>query len=363
MSFSFLSGAPMTAARDTLIGRHVMPLVDAFVDVIEPVFSSRRSRTRLIAVADEDDGMSFYQVHGRTATFLGNGDGLRDRGERVVRRFRKGDVELRLPADKLVFASIKVPREALAYVPQIVESRLDRLTPWATEKLLYGFDASAKPGPDGQVDVAFAATSHDIAAPGLARIAAFGLTPSRVGPAADRIEQPLRIDLLRGSNETARNRHRRRLAFLATACLLVSLVVYAGSLIAQVSAAQRLADHQATLAQLRQQLVQSSGRVTGRQREVALLAEKKPENALFVLIDRLATIIPQDTFLDALDIGPAQIRIAGNSADASALIPLLEAEPGFSEAVFAAPVTRQEGGLDRFDISVRRRLVAAEIVP
>jgi general secretion pathway protein L len=53
-----------------------------------------------------------------------------------------------------------------------------------------------------------------------------------------------------------------------------------------------------------------------------------------LLIDRLATLLPSDTFLNRLEISVAEVRLSGVSADAPALIGMLEAEEGLAEVSF-----------------------------
>ncbi|CZT33635.1 PilN domain-containing protein [Rhizobium sp. 9140] len=352
--------------------RPARPMLSAFVDAVEPVFVALAPGARWIAVevsgdrrdpqmAAEAAGMppssgdlAFYRASRRGAVFLGHGSSLPEPVRRAFRSRANAETELRLQADHVVTTQIKVPMEASGFAAQIVASRLDRLTPWRSEKLLHGFHVASKPGGDGQLTVDVVATSREIVAAGVARLAAFGLVPSRVGSAGEPIEERLRIDLLNGENDTLRKTRRRRIAAGTLAVLVLTLAGFLASIAALSMSTSEVADAQAGLDATRRKMVGASGSGGIREREAAMLEAKTPEQASFVLIDRLATILPDTTTLDELDILPQSLRLAGTSTEVSSLVAIIEAEPALSQASFAAPVTRQEDGRDRFDISVIR---------
>jgi general secretion pathway protein L len=345
------------SGRLSRLARPARRLLDAFIDAVEPVVAALSPGARWVAVETSDETLSFHRTTRGGTLLVGTVAPGEVLPEPLRRAFGvKGGVEaeLRLPADRLVAAQLKVPLEAAGFASEIVASRLDRLTPWRPEKLLYGFAVARTPGPDAQVTVDVVATSREIVAAGMSRLATFGLLPSRVGSAAQPVEEPLRIDLLRGENDTAGKARRRRIGTATLFVLALSVAGFLASTVALSLSAGEVADADAALSATRRKIASGANGGGEREREAALLAAKTPARATFVLIDRLATILPDTTYLDELDILPQSLRLAGTSAEASALVGILEAEPTLSEARFAAPVTRQEDGRDRFDISVVR---------
>lgn len=334
-----------------------MPLlartVNAFVDVVEPAILRLSQDKRWVAVEIDDNDFLFYRISGGQTKLLGEGNTLGERDRRLLVSKRQKDVELRLLADRVVLATLKVPADGLAYTQQIVESRLDRLTPWKPEKMMFGFAAQATPGTDGQFTVDFAATSRDIGAASIARLAHFGLVPSRMGCATEPVAERLRIDLLGGENDTTGRRRRKRIATVAVATPVLFLLIYLASAYFTFLSSERVAELEGKLTTARRLLVAGSGSMDERQKDTALLSAKTPDKARFVLIDTLAAIIPENTVLTELEIQNDTVRIAGTSTEASSLIGILEAEPSLAEARFAAPVTRQDDGRDRFDITAR----------
>ncbi|MBI1195847.1 MAG: hypothetical protein GC138_08380 [Gammaproteobacteria bacterium] len=76
---------------------------------------------------------------------------------------------------------------------------------------------------------------------------------------------------------------------------------------------------------------------------------KKPINAF--IIKELTRIIPDDTWLSQLEINGQQIRLQGESKNASKLIQVIEESSLFRETSFSAPITvNPKTGKDRFMI-------------
>lgn len=331
-------------------------LLDAFVDMLAPAFARFAPPVRWVAVV-EPDGLVLHEIkRGRAALTVRSGETGAD-GARLAERARGGAVELRLPPDQVLQRTLSLPQAGREFVEQIIEHRLGRLTPWTPDKVLYGFRIAGEAGADGQMSVEFAATSTDLAAAAASRLKAFGLAPTALGTAAEPIEAPLRLDLFRGARSAAQPRLRRATALAAIAaasvlaplCLLSFWLAHAGE--------QRVRSAETRILAARARLQAASGGAAERGRDQALLEAKRPETSVLVLMDRLGAAVPSNTFLRELEIELDKVRLVGHSADAPALIGLLEADPGLAKVRFAAPVTRDEENRDGFDI------VAARVAP
>lgn len=325
-------------------------MLSSFIDMIDPAVARLTRRKRLVVIELGDGGFAFHKVSGSRATPVGSAEAPDEALRKKLSAFRSGEVELRLPAGKVTTSTLKIPAAALKFADQVVTSRLDRLTPWRPDAILYGFTISPTPGNDGQRELGFAATSKQIADAAIERIEAFGLAPSTIGATTAPIAQRLPIDLFRGSRENGGKRQRRWIGFMTIACLLVSAVACATSLLYVLDNGQQIADVNSRLVKARSRLVNATSS-SNRQGDFALIAAKVPDRARFILISRLAAIIPDNTYLDELDLKSDTVRIAGTSTDAFGLLKLIEADPSFSETKFVAPVTRHDDGRDGFDLS------------
>ncbi|BBE73690.1 PilN domain-containing protein [Oharaeibacter diazotrophicus] len=323
-------------------------LVDAFVEVVAPVFGRFVSSSRIVAV-EADGGLALYAVRRGRAEPVGTAETAAAKEIRRLKRAGGAAVELRLAPKRVLTRTLELPAAGREYLEPIIEHRLERLTPWRPDRVLFGYAAGTTAG-EGTMTVEFAATSSDLAAPAVARLEALDLAPTALGSAAEPIATPLRVDLYRGRRDVGRVRLRRGVV-VAVALLGLSGVgaLAAGTVLTGLSD-QRLAELDKRLLTKRAVLraAAGAGRTEGRDKE--LIEAKTPATSLVVLIDRLSRAVPDDTYLRELSIEGPKVRLVGFSADAPALIGLLDADPGLSDVRFAAPVTRTDDGRDSFDI-------------
>jgi general secretion pathway protein L len=80
-----------------------------------------------------------------------------------------------------------------------------------------------------------------------------------------------------------------------------------------------------------------------RQQRERLVRRKSEEPAVMVLIEALSRALPDAAYLTELEIHGRDTRIAGKSADPTALITMLEDTPQFEDVHFSAATTREEG--------------------
>jgi general secretion pathway protein L len=84
-----------------------------------------------------------------------------------------------------------------------------------------------------------------------------------------------------------------------------------------------------------------------------VLVDKKQAMPLVLeIIDELTRILPDDTWINRLDIKGTEVEIQGQSAAAAALIPLIESSGRLRNPRFRSPVTRVPGSsTERFHLS------------
>lgn len=316
--------------------------VDDLVAFATPAVARSGSGGRLVAVA-EGDGLALYDA---------SGAGAPKRLPASSRKRTAGVIELRLPAEAVLTRSLTLPAAGREYLEPILEHRLERLVPWSPDRALYGYHVTGET-PSGELKVDFAATSRDIADAWLAKASALGLEPTAIGGRGAPLDRPLEIDLWRGAQDRIHARAQRAVRTAAAIVALVVLPTLALALYASHSAEERLKQIEARSAAARGTLQAAVGAGAG-SREAALMAAKRPDDAMVTLVDRLARAVPTDTALRDLEIDESRIRLAGASGGAPALIGKLEASGLMRDTRFAAPVTRAPDGRDNFEILAQR---------
>jgi general secretion pathway protein L len=72
------------------------------------------------------------------------------------------------------------------------------------------------------------------------------------------------------------------------------------------------------------------------------------------MLEALSRALPDDAWLNRLEVEQGIVRLAGASANAAALIGRIEASGHFTDVQFAAPTTLAEGeGQESFTITAR----------
>jgi len=85
-----------------------------------------------------------------------------------------------------------------------------------------------------------------------------------------------------------------------------------------------------------------------------LVRRRQTSPSTVMVIEALATILPDDTYVTELRIEKDKLQIVGLTQDAAALVKLIEQSPQFTRATFFAPTTRaaNESG-ERFHVEAR----------
>lgn len=187
----------------------------------------------------------------------------------------------------------------------------------------------------------------------------------RLGLAADTpvclLRQGSQALAVRGPRPHAVEIRQRRLDVLAVVALLLAVaalaVAAAMPLLGRHQAIVQSMRHAATVepmaAPLRQkldELHQQAGLAD------ALRAEAQGALPLAGALDLLARALPDDTWLDRLEVSGDQIRITGLTGNAAELVASLGRQPGLAEVRTSAPTVRDEArGKERFSFEMRWR--------
>lgn len=307
-----------------------------------------------LVLAADGDHWSLSQEGRRGAQVLAQADALggipegllRSRAGRAKRRI------LRLADDQVLSGRLTVPMAAEANLRQVVGFELDRLTPFAAPELHFNVRISERLAADKRLVVRFIAVPRARLDALLVDLRARGFAPDAVDTQADAD----RINLL-PAHATARRglfgRFVNALVWLVIlgllgAVLMLPLVQYRERVIARMQEVNRLkpeADAVFVLRDQVDQLADSSGFLRRKQAE-----HVPPLDVIRELTER----IPQDTWIEVLDLRSGTAHLRGFSPEAASLIPLLEASPLLRDVQFQSPVLAEPTtGMERFYIGVK----------
>lgn len=281
---------------------------------------------------------------------------LRQRLAAAVRRGR-AEVVLAIPAAQAARRRIELPLVAEGDLRPLLGHEIDRLTPFQRDEVLFDHVVLGRRPGHGKLDVELIFAPRAGVAAALAALAEAGLPVARVdleGAAG------LGGHDLRGADAAPPRRSRAAaLAPVLALALLLALGAWAGAALWRAEAA--LGHLRTDLAEARRAVFAAQAerdRAEADRAAARLALGLKTDRPLVVdTLARITALMPDDTWVSALTITGPQIELAGQSADATRLIGLIEAAPEFAEPRFRAPITREPSdGRERFVLGFQRAL-------
>ncbi len=325
-------------------------LVDEIAEVLEPLRARNERRARYTLV---ERGRS-YEIYrnDRTGPVFASQGFFGDLGQdKLPRQVTSQPVEVRLDAGRVLSKALQLPASSRQYLDAIVGHQVERMTPWAADRVVFDYTVDEAATNAEQVSVRLVATSRDVLDAAVERLAGLGVKPALVGTSEDPLDRPSPVNLLQASKLGRKQALRRNVAIALAAIAVAGAAVsgFTGWRLYSLSA--EAAAVQAELDEARRAVEEARSRTVNSEAYAKLLARKQGVVAMVVLVDELSKIIPAGTFLSELQIEDQGLRITGFSDDAPALIATLESAAVLKEVNFAAPTTRDEGtSQDRFEI-------------
>jgi general secretion pathway protein L len=266
-------------------------------------------------------------------------------------------VEVVLQTSRFLFRPLELPARAVEFLDGIARSQIDRLTPWTAAEAAFGWSAPARsPTGSDRIAVRIAATALALVKPYAQAITAAG-AHSVALYAAESEDAPARIKVLEHNAQAAFATGRMRpilIAVLAAAGITTAAALafseMAGSSLdaQQADLVRRIAAARAAAGATPDDAM---GSVSARR---ALATRKNATPASVLVLETLAQVLPDHTYVTELRIEAGKLRLTGVTADAPSLIGILEQSGRFTRASFFAPTTRSpsEAG-ERFHIEAQ----------
>lgn len=260
----------------------------------------------------------------------------------ALRRRRR--TRLVLPADQALIRTVSLPLAAEENLREVLAFEMDRFTPFKAEDMVFDALVTHRDAEQGRLAVLLVAARRGAVEDLLA--------VTRRRPAGIAVEgAPEAIDLL----PRRPARLDRPATALAALCLALALALAALPFYRQYQRLEALRDQ---VAGLREAAAESEA--LRREIEQALAAERflidarlKRPSALAAL-EELATITPDDSWVQQVQMSAEGIEFSGMAASAEALLRELEDSPYFTAAAFRAPVNQDNAsGRERFALAAK----------
>jgi general secretion pathway protein L len=240
----------------------------------------------------------------------------------------------------------------------VLRHQIERLAPWPAEKAVLAYEIAGPAQEAGMLDVRVAITSRQKIDALVEELASLGYRPGVVDFGPDTETEP-RLNLLPSQSTHDRRTGQRVLSMIAIAYAVAVIVSALGLL----GVAQNLSELSSLNSQLEQLRARSGldqyaeGFARDQRREALLAAEKLAQPSSAIVLEVLSRAVPDDAWLDRLEIVQGAVRLVGNAANATAIIGRIEESGHFADVQFAAPTTRAE--TDNFESFT----ITAQVVP
>jgi general secretion pathway protein L len=263
---------------------------------------------------------------------------------------RPAELEVRLQPGEYLRRDFDLPLAAEGGLRDAVELQLDRLTPFSAEEVVFQCGIRERDPAAKRLGAWLAAVPAGRLRPLLEALGeqpALAPRPPRAPPAAD---EPLVL-------RYALTRERRRgygwlVAAASLALLAAAVTVHVRNREAELA---RLQDD---LAQVRREAAEGSDlaeKVEQLRAAATVIASKRTARPLLVeVLEDLSARIPDDSYLQRVELRQGELQLVGVSTTASNLIRQLEASPLLTDVRFESSVTRDvTSGKERFTIVAR----------
>lgn len=279
--------------------------------------------------------------------------------EQLDTRVRKADqVILLVPEQRVLRKLIALPTATEPRLENVLRFEMDRYTPFTSEQVFFGYRIVSRERERDRIQVELLVVQRDYIDPLLASLAQFNVQPGIVT-----LSESLggwagaSVNLLPASRSRGGQGKWGRTRRLQLAVPLVLLALLIGWPLYQRQ--QTLTRLQSELRQLKSKAEQSKG-VSSELESLEtsrafLLRQQDQAPRLLLLLNELTALLPDHTWLMRFEDDGTSLRLDGESAEASALISLLEQSPLLENVRFASPVTSNPNtAKDRFSLVADR---------
>ena len=259
-----------------------------------------------------------------------------------------------LPAVLGLRSIIALPLAAERNLADAVEFELPRRSPYPPDAVYHAFRVTSRDRGRAQLQIELTVAARETVDGFVIRLAAHGVEPGRVVIAGDGHQPAASPDLFGRGRPAARRPWRggvpgalaglaAALAMALVAVPLVRMEQRIGDLTRQVGAEKLEADRALAL----------RAEILARTQEAGFLgARKRAAPSPTHILDTLTRLLPDDTWLSALEVKGDEIVITGSTASASSVIALIDRSDAFRKPSFRSPVVQAPGGhQEQFNIA------------
>jgi general secretion pathway protein L len=269
----------------------------------------------------------------------------------------KRDLALTLPSSDVMRKTLTLPFATEENLRQVLEFQLEQHTPFSSKEVYFGYRVTGRDAERGQLTVDFVATPrgatdaaikilHDLGCSVRAVFADSMLSSSELVNLL-----PVEPDLAPSALRHGVNRWLfGLLGVLTLAAMVLPLAIKREAVIQMLPWVEKAKNAAGAVDAMRQEL---EGRVAHHN---YLLEKRQAVPPVVQILEELTRVLPDDTWVQVLDIKGKELQIQGETASSVRLVGLFEQSSVFQDASFRASLTKgQIGGTERYQLALQIR--------
>lgn len=266
---------------------------------------------------------------------------------------------IRVPEAWVLHKPVVLPAAALRNIQQVLTYELDRLTPFPSKDVYFDFVLNPGAGGEGQIEVRLAVIQRFLIDKWIDGVLRVNLRPLSI--TTDGVWDGLNFARLIGRITARQKSHRSyfRLALVACAAVLV-VAIFATPLWQKRSATIKLIQSVEQAKRKAEVVLGLKTRIE--ETESALnyvIEQRKNKVPVIEVLDLVTRLLPDDTWVQQLELKQDLVEIRGVSRQATRLIKLFEDSPSFTDAAFRSPVVQAREN-SRYHMAARLMVSGAE---
>lgn len=274
------------------------------------------------------------------------------------------DVVIELPSERVLRKTLTLPLATEENLRQVLEFQMEEYTPFPISQVYFGHRVVGRDFARGQLAVEFAATPRDAVDEAVQTLNDWGCVV-RAAVAQDMLVAGSLINLLPAAQGMPPSLLTRgpnpwlaaMVVLLAIAAIAMPVVIKREALLQMQPWLEKGKTAAEAADALRRDLE------TRVQDHNYLLEKRQALPAVIVALEELTRILPDDTWVQQLDIKGKELQIQGETASSVKLIGLFEQSGRFYDASFRSPLTKgQTAGAERYQLALQMRPVPASPV-
>lgn len=264
---------------------------------------------------------------------------------------------LTLPKDSVLQKNLTLPLATEENLRQVLEFQLEQLTPFAPGDVYFGYEVLARDFERGQLKIAFVVTPRDAVDAAVKTLEGQG-SPVHAVFVEELLNRGQLINLLP-----------RRLVHAPSPLWQGAnlwLFLLSGILVLATLAMPLVIKREAVIQLLpwveKGKKAAEAVDVVRRELDVRIeqhnfvLEKRRATPPVIQVLEELTRVLPDDTWVQTIDLKGKELQIQGETASSVRLIGLFEQSPLFKDASFRSPLTKgQTSGSERYQLSLQVR--------